>query len=735
LAQSLRIETLDRSGRWYLTPGSRSIYDLRVRNDAKDATDCSIIVEDPASGVTVDPPTFTLRGHEVRTVTVLFSERANPTRAQRVLMKLCDNAGAQLASFEHPLIVTGGTDCSVELAFKDVIMQDGELQGFALLATVHSQSEAPCAFALTMTPHPALSVPELPPVQLEPGSGADVVIPVRWDQSKKDESGRNHPTLLEIGVPVSNGKRTKRLRWDSFAQRLTAGKKPAGGKSQNAPPRAPSNRVPQPAALTPLLMLSGQMALKCLPNPAAAPANGAATNGVATIAKAEASAVEAMELPLFAAPQAEPPAKPSASASASAPPPVTAPKPQPAVSAPPAASAPPATPSQTPKIAAPPPASDARSSWAAVVTPAAALSEQAVPSKAAPTPSTPQVQASTNAAPQATLPTTAPAAASSAAPSSSQPAAPAAATPPPPPTQGPKLTPYTRARWNIEDNLAAAVVAPPPKASSSPPAPADEAAVATPARTTATVIRTRPVSSTPGKRGAPAGIIIGAAAIAAIAVAVFLFKPNSAPKPAQPVTSTTTAAVATQSAKVSTAVVLPASISSRHATIVVHAKRPAVSVTPATHATPAHATATPAPTAAPTTAAATPRPATPKPAAQKPAAVAAHHKAPAVVRPRPQPVQQLTQAVVALGQVEAYYGPRGRAVRVLWSSADQASASVQLIDDRGTIVSSTSVRGARQSAILYLPRRFHGGLTVQVSSVGRGGERVATTTSLPAYGN
>ena len=59
LAQSLRIETLDRSGRWYLTPGSRCIYDLRVRNDTKNAADCSLVVEDPASGVTVDPQTFT----------------------------------------------------------------------------------------------------------------------------------------------------------------------------------------------------------------------------------------------------------------------------------------------------------------------------------------------------------------------------------------------------------------------------------------------------------------------------------------------------------------------------------------------------------------------------------------------------------------------------------------------------------------------------------------------------
>jgi hypothetical protein len=90
---------------------------------------------------------------------------------------------------------------------------------------------------------------------------------------------------------------------------------------------------------------------------------------------------------------------------------------------------------------------------------------------------------------------------------------------------------------------------------------------------------------------------------------------------------------------------------------------------------------------------------------------------------------------VALGGIEAYYGPRGRAVRVIWSAAEQASANVQLIDNRGMTVNSTSVRGGRQSVIMYLPRGYRGALTVQVSSVGRLGERVAETTSLPPFGN
>jgi hypothetical protein len=707
LAQTLRIETLDRSGRWYLTPGSRSIYDLRVRNDAKDATDCSIVIEDPASGVTVDPPTFTLRGHEVRTVTVLFSESAN-ARTQRVLMKLCDDSGTELASFEHPLIVTGGTDCSLGLAFKDVIVEDGQLQGFALLCTVRSQSEAPCAFALSMTPHPALTAPELPAVQLEPGSGADVVIPIRWDQSKKDESGQNHPQLIEISVPVSNGKRTTRMRWDLFAQQLAAVKSRPKAEpvavTQPEPPAAPARpaptATPKPALIavaekpvTPLLMLSGQIALKCLPNPATANGvhtNAKATNGVAVIAKPEpapappqvkseapaaAASADVMELPLFADLAA--PTAPS-----------------------------------TPKEAVAKTAA-ASSTWAAVITPVAAIAAES------PAPTQPAQTAA------AQPPTSQPAASSEAKTNASASAA-------------QKLTPYTPARWNAEESsMAVSAVAPAPKPVSAPapkteaiatPAPVVEDIEATPpTRTTATLIRTRTAVAT-SQRVSPAGFIIGAAAVGAIAVAIFLFKPSSAPKPATQAASQAAVAVATQPANIGTAVTQPAP---EHRTVTVaHVKPKAVAATPAAHAT---ATATP------TTAPATPRPATPKPAAQKPAVqkpAPAHHQAPANPLPvaRPAPVQQLSQSVVALGEVEAYYGPRGRVVRVLWSAADQASANVQLIDDRGTTVSQTFVRGARQNAILYLPRRFHGALTVQVSSVGRGGERVATTTSLPPFG-
>jgi hypothetical protein len=149
-----------------------------------------------------------------------------------------------------------------------------------------------------------------------------------------------------------------------------------------------------------------------------------------------------------------------------------------------------------------------------------------------------------------------------------------------------------------------------------------------------------------------------------------------------------------------------------------------------------HAAAALAPVSTPKTV--TPRPAvpaltTPKLAAQKPA-VPAHPASVKHAFPHIKLYQPESGSVVALGGIEAYYGPRGHAVRVMWSAAEQASANVQLIDDHGTTVSSVNVRGARQSAVLYLPRRFRGALSIQVSSVGKLGDRVAQTTSLPPFG-
>ncbi len=665
LAQSMRIETLDRSGRWYLTPGSRCIYDLRVRNDTKNAADCSLVVEDPASGVTVDPHTFTLRGHEVRTVTVLFSENANPTRGQRVLMTLRDDSGAELATFEHPLIVTGGTDCSITLSFKDVIVEKGESRGFSMACLVRSQSEAPSGFQVSFTSHPAFSIPSLPLLQLEPGQGGEVLIPVRWDRSVKDSSGLNHPQMLEASVPVSNGKRTTRIRWDLIEEKLQAAARQIAATPQ---PATVSPRTPTPSRRTvaakpqiPLLMLNGHVAMKCLPNPMP-PMNGSAMNSaVVAPAATPPPSAESSTLSLF----------PDLAVSAGQPLPQS---------------------SNGKKV------------------------EVTAPTAAVATPAAPPATSARPIAPAASAPAAIPA----------TPSAPAESV-----ISRPKLTPYSPARFDGEIKTPPAVVKPVPQ----PQAPeTQDVSIASPAMTTAATMRSRnAVVSKPVKRGVPTGVVIGGLAVASVAVAAILFKPATLITKAPATTSAVAVATPVVALDQTAPPQAAQTLMTHKIPAATHVKAKAAAATPA-----ARATATAQPTPAATVQPSTPRPATPKPATPKPiAATPSQHKATSsggAQTRRQQLYQPASGSVVALGGIEAYYGPRGRVVRVLWSAAEQASATVALIDEHGTTVSSTFVHGSRQSAVLYLPRRFHGFLTVQVSSVGRLGERVAQTTSLSAFG-
>jgi hypothetical protein len=341
-----------------------------------------------------------------------------------------------------------------------------------------------------------------------------------------------------------------------------------------------------------------------------------------------------------------------------------------------------------------------------------APSPAAAPAAAAPAPTAPQVtepakveppQVSAAAPPASPAQTTTPA----------SPAQPSSATTPAPA----KLTPYAPSKWNGKNEADVSISTP---VVMEHPVPAK-------------VIRERQlVDSAPRQRAAPAGFIIGGLALVALVVAGILFKPTSTTQSP----STSAVSVATPVLAVNSA---PATQHVQHTRPVTLHKQPTVvqATAPAKvqAATPTpHPVASVAPTATPRAATPPPTaaPATPKPAAQK-AIPTWQTQAPAPVH-HPRPAQAESGSVVALGGIEAYYGPRGRAVRVLWSADAQASASVQLIDDRGTTVNTASVRGGRQSVLMYLPKGYRGGVTVQVSSIGKLGERVAQTTSLPAFG-
>ncbi len=98
-------------------------------------------------------------------------------------------------------------------------------------------------------------------------------------------------------------------------------------------------------------------------------------------------------------------------------------------------------------------------------------------------------------------------------------------------------------------------------------------------------------------------------------------------------------------------------------------------------------------------------------------------------KPAPLPTIDRSQ-VVGLSGVAAQYAQGGRAVSVGWSGTAQASALVQLVDFDGKVIASSLVRGGGTSAMLRLPRGYHGPVSVNVTAFGYNGERVVQTASL-----
>ncbi len=747
MATNLTIECADRSVRWYLTPGQSSRYEIIVINKSGDErVECTMSLDEPPGGGTFEPASFTLRPRERKTVALTFAESTTVPRDQIALISVRDPSGDVIASLERGLISAGGTDCTIALAWKEPILDGDAVRGFVVSCAIKSLSATGGQFALQFTPHPSLEFVDVAPIRMEPGQTQTVAVPILWKRAVKDAQGNNHPHVVEIGVAVSQGKRTGRLPWDTIDSKLAsfvAKTEAAAAAANAATERAAAERAAAEYA---------------------AAVNVAAANVAASNAAAAPPADEAAQ-----APQNEsqlPPSSTPTLPAVSSPPTIAPPTVQYASSAqtaPPDATKPPATAPDftTPenneelmsllvgKPVSPPagwrgpgrdasdaPPTEPPSIFARTPANVARPPQPQPPAPAPPpTPTPPQpppVRPPAPPPPQAVPPPsrTAPAAASveSAADAPAQPYrrafSQATTTDQPADVSGEPAAPEGIFG---ESALEASVVGPPPSLARAVETAKEHKAAS--ARRTADYAEPPPR----GHEGQLGTLVIGGTAIVAIALATLFYLRPHTPAPTPQV--------------VATATVPPA--------VVLETPRPVPSVahTPGKNAgspgasPAAQSSSNPAPHVAPSTASrvavaatqqvvATNPPAPPRPAAT-PAHVAlapqpVHRPAP---RPRPtrRPIPANPNVIVAMQGVDAHYGPGGHAIRVLWGASGQAQAHVQLQDDRGSVLSETDVPGGRYSAVLYVPRTYHGGVFVQVVSVGAQGERVTQSTSLPAF--
>lgn len=211
---SLVITAADRSGRWYLLPGTSNSYDLAVANESDHAVLCKLTLDEPGDAGAVSPSSLTLKGGESRNVSVAFKPEWLTLRDRKAVVTARDAAGTVLATFVNDLVAATATDCSVSLAWKDEIGGDGGLRGFILACTVRSISSMPGIFEPEFTPHPSLRFPEKQRITLGPGESSTFDVPIVWNRSSRDVEGWNHPRSIEVSVPVTHGRRSANAPWD-----------------------------------------------------------------------------------------------------------------------------------------------------------------------------------------------------------------------------------------------------------------------------------------------------------------------------------------------------------------------------------------------------------------------------------------------------------------------------------------------------------------------------------------
>ncbi|HEU5481297.1 MAG TPA: hypothetical protein VFU90_15735, partial [Candidatus Tumulicola sp.] len=214
MSSSLVITAADKSGRWYVLPGTSNSYDLTVANQSDHAVLCKLTLDEPGDAGAVSPSSLTLKGGESRNVSVAFKPEWLTLRDRKAVVTARDAAGSVLATFVGDLVAATATDCSVSLAWKDEIGGDGSLRGFILGCTVRSISSMPGVFEPEFTPHPSLRFPETQRITLGPGESSTFDVPIVWNRSSRDNEGWNHPRSIEVVVPVTHGRRSATAPWD-----------------------------------------------------------------------------------------------------------------------------------------------------------------------------------------------------------------------------------------------------------------------------------------------------------------------------------------------------------------------------------------------------------------------------------------------------------------------------------------------------------------------------------------
>ncbi|HXM18182.1 MAG TPA: hypothetical protein VN934_05165 [Candidatus Tumulicola sp.] len=264
MARSITIESANRSVRWYLTPGEQTTYDIAVTNPCDVPIHCVLQLEEPPSSGAIQPSAFSLDPGESRNVELTFRADAKASRDQLAIVTARDSENHKIGEFQITLISAGGTDCATSLAWKastdsGATTGKNSARNFVLALSVKSLSQSDGDFIVEFSEHPSLKIPKLEALHLSPGQSANVDVPIRWRPGVTDAEGLNHPRNIEVGVAVSQGRRSSRVPWDLIERKLAgisdeeiaapAVLKAEAAKADPVTP-APAPRAPAPPSIS-----------------------------------------------------------------------------------------------------------------------------------------------------------------------------------------------------------------------------------------------------------------------------------------------------------------------------------------------------------------------------------------------------------------------------------------------------------------------------------------------------